>query len=64
VPDLEELHHHRHRGGNDVDADVPPEPDQESVGLLRLRLIGALLVLLRLGPVLILGVLVVVISNL
>ena len=41
-----------------------PEPDQESVSLLKLRVVGALLVLLRLGPLLILGVLVLVMSNL
>ncbi len=41
-----------------------PEPDEASVGLLKLRVVGALLVLLRLGPVLILGVLVLVMSNL
>jgi hypothetical protein len=49
VPDLEELHHHRHRGENDADVDVPTEPDQESVGLLKLRVIRVLLVLRRWG---------------
>jgi ribose transport system permease protein len=40
------------------------EPEQESVGLVKLRLVGALLVLLRLGPLLILGALVLIMSNL
>jgi ribose transport system permease protein len=41
-----------------------PQADQESAGLLKLRVVGGLLVLLRLGPLLILGVLVLVMSNL
>ena len=41
-----------------------PEPEPQSSGQLRLRVVGALLLLLRLGPVLILGVLVLVLSNL
>jgi ribose transport system permease protein len=40
------------------------EPEHESVGLVKLRLVGALLVLLRLGPLLILGALVLIMSNL
>jgi ribose transport system permease protein len=40
------------------------EPDQDRAGLVKLRVVGGLLVLLRLGPVLILGVLVLVMSNL
>jgi len=40
------------------------EPEQEIVGLMKLRLVGALLVLLRLGPLLILGALVLIMSNL
>ena len=40
------------------------QADQESAGLLKLRIVGGLLVLLRLGPLLILGVLVLVMSNL
>jgi ribose transport system permease protein len=41
-----------------------PQPDQESAGLVKLRVVGGLLLLLRLGPLLILAVLVVVLSNL
>jgi len=41
-----------------------PEPEPQFSGQLRLRVVGALLLLLRLGPVLILGVLVLVLSNL
>jgi ribose transport system permease protein len=41
-----------------------PEPEQPNVGLVKLRLVGSLLLLLRLGPLLILGVLVLVMSNL
>src|SRR3954470_20801484 len=73
------MHHHRHRNPME-DADVPssrrPEPlpvlsgtgspDEPRTGATgtRLRLLGGLLALLRLGPVLILGLLVVVMSNL
>jgi ribose transport system permease protein len=72
VPDLEAMHHHRHRGGHDVDLPsssfskevTPEDPEEQPAGLLRLRVVGGFLVLLRLGPVLILGVLVVVMSNL
>ena len=41
-----------------------PEHEQQLSGQLKLRVVGALLLLLRLGPVLILGVLVLVLSHL
>jgi ribose transport system permease protein len=79
MPDIEAMDHHR-VSGLSHDAETPsssnptsspsaeevtvPEPDQESAGLLKLRVLGALLMLLRLGPVLILGILVLVMSNL
>jgi len=78
VPDTEAMDHHRVSGLSE-DAEIlssgeqtptrsgeersVPEPEQQS-GLLKLRLVGGLLVLLRLGPLLILGVLVLVMSNL
>jgi ribose transport system permease protein len=79
VPDIEAMHHHRHRGaveetqspsghGSDLAQEVEAmriqDPDRADEGLLRLKALGALLVLLRLGPVLILGVLVVIMANL
>ena len=79
MPDIEAMHHHRHRGPvedserpSERESDLPqedqamttPEADHASGSQLRLRTLGSLLVLLRLGPVLILGVLVVVMSNL
>ncbi len=45
-------------------AATPRGPEQESGGHLKLRVVGALLVLLRLGPLLILGALVLIMSNL
>jgi ribose transport system permease protein len=79
VPDIEPMDHH-HVNALIDDAETPtlskPEPaqeadestvrgpEQESVGLLKLRLVGALLVLLRLGPLLILAALVLIMSNL
>ncbi len=79
MSDIEAMHHHRHRGPIE-EAETPPsresdipqtvestdsqEPDQRSASMLKLRIVGSLLVLLRLGPVLILGILVLVMSNL
>jgi ribose transport system permease protein len=79
VPDTEAMDHRRVSGLSE-DAEIPSssnsmsspsaeertvtQPEQESAGPLKLRLVGGLLVLLRLGPVLILGVLVLVMSNL
>jgi len=76
VSDIEAMDHHRVSGITEdaellpsnqprPSAEEPsvPEPEQQA-GLLKLRLVGALLVLLRLGPLLILGVLVLVMSNL
>jgi ribose transport system permease protein len=48
----------------DADQATVREPEPESVGVVKLRLVGALLVLLRLGPLLILGALVLIMSNL
>ncbi len=79
MPDIEAMEPHRvstrtDRAGTPASSDVEssrqgdeaqvPEPEQETVGQLKLRVVGSLLVLLRLGPVLILGVLVLVMSNL
>ena len=76
MSDIEAMDHHRVSGITEdaellpsnqprPSAEEPsvPEPEQQA-GLLKLRLVGALLVLLRLGPLLILGVLVLVMSNL
>jgi ribose transport system permease protein len=78
VPDTEAMDENR-LSGLRVDAESPsssappsspsvevsvPETEQADVGLVKLRVVGGLLVLLRLGPVLILGVLVLVMSNL
>jgi ribose transport system permease protein len=79
VPDIEAMDHRRVSGLSE-DAEIPSsssstssasaeemavtEPEQENAGPVRLRLVGALLVLLRLGPVLILGILVLVMANL
>jgi ribose transport system permease protein len=79
VPDIDAMHHHRHRDPRQ-DADVlslrppgtspvlveieAPGGHQERARGVRLQLVGGLLALLRLGPVLILGVLVLVMSNL
>ena len=79
MPDIEAVDHHRVSDliegaekaswSEPTRSDAPegtivPEPDQETTGQLKLRLVGALLLLLRLGPVLILGILVLVLSNL
>jgi ribose transport system permease protein len=79
VPDIEAMDHRRVSGLSE-DAEIPSsssstssasaeemavtEPEQENAGPVRLRLVGGLLVLLRLGPVLILGILVLVMANL
>jgi ribose transport system permease protein len=69
VPDTEAIDENRVSGSSvptsSPSVEVPvSEPDEETVGHLKLRVVGVLLVLLRLGPVLILGVLVLVMSNL
>jgi ribose transport system permease protein len=79
VSDIEAMHHHRHRDqtgeaetpsarvsdvAQPADTSTAQDPDSRSSSVLKLRLVGGLLVLLRLGPVLILGILVLVMSHL
>jgi ribose transport system permease protein len=64
IEDAESLSLTEPEMSQDADQATVPEPEPESVGHVKLRLVGALLVLLRLGPLLILGALVLIMSNL
>ena len=79
MPDIEAVDDHRVSGlvedaerassNEPVRSQTPegttvPEPDRERIGRLKLRLVGVLLALLRLGPLLILVILIVVLANL